>query len=132
MKAYNEEVKDFFETKGPEDVEKYVEKNVDIASQIVSILDKKGWNQSDLAKKLGKSESEISKWLSGVHNLTLKSIAKMEAVLGEDIIITPKKAEKKFFKYESLSWIDYTLFEEELEVKPEYYQAKQKVTLKVA
>lgn len=132
MKTYSKEVEDFFNEKGPEEVESFVDKNVDIALQVMSILKRKAWTQKDLAKKLGKSESEISKWLSGVHNLTLKSIAKMEAVLEEDIIITPKKAEKKYFKYDSFTWIDYPLFEAEPELKPEYTQAKQKGTLKVA
>jgi transcriptional regulator with XRE-family HTH domain len=35
---------------------------------------------------MGKSESEISKWLTGLHNLELRTIYKIEAVLGEDII----------------------------------------------
>ncbi|MBK8969134.1 MAG: helix-turn-helix transcriptional regulator [Lewinellaceae bacterium] len=44
----------------------------------------------DLAAALGKSESEVSKWLAGAHNFTLKSIAKLEAVLGEDILVVAK------------------------------------------
>jgi len=39
--------------------------------------------------KLNKSNAEISKWLSGQHNLTVKSIAKIEEALGEEIITTP-------------------------------------------
>ncbi|MCB9234169.1 MAG: helix-turn-helix transcriptional regulator [Bacteroidia bacterium] len=66
-----------------------IAKALDISDQVHAILQKKGMDQKDLAKKLGKSESEVSKWLSGLHNLTLKSIAKMEAALGEDLILTP-------------------------------------------
>lgn len=33
--------------------------------------------------------------LSGLHNLTLKSIAKLEAELGSDIITTPLEVRKK-------------------------------------
>ena len=43
-------------------------------------------------------ESEVSKWLSGLHNLTLKSITKMETILGNDIIITPLEACEKYVK----------------------------------
>lgn len=85
-------IDNFFDEKGPEDIERFVDKNVDISQQVFSILKAKGWSQKDLAKELEKSDAEVSKWLSGMHNLTLKSITKMEAVLGEDIILTPLKA----------------------------------------
>lgn len=97
MSGY-QEISNFFEEKGPEDIKKFVDKNLDITQQVFAILDEKGWNQGDLAKALGKSDAEISKWLSGMHNLTLRSIAKMEAALDADIIVTPKKAKDKYKK----------------------------------
>ena len=45
----------------------------------------------DLAEKLGKTEAEISKWLSGTHNFTLRSLAKIEIVLNETIIKIPSQ-----------------------------------------
>jgi len=74
----------------------YVQKNIAISNQISKYLYSKEWSQKDFASQLGKHESEVSKILSGLHNITLKSIAKMEAVLGEDIIITPIEACKKY------------------------------------
>lgn len=74
----------------------YVKKNLAISDQVYSILDHKGWSQKEFATRLGKEPSEISKWLSGLHNLTLQSITKMESVLGEDVIITPKEACNKY------------------------------------
>ena len=35
---------------------------------------------------LDKKPSEITKWLSGLHNLTLKSIIKMEVALGVNLM----------------------------------------------
>ena len=35
---------------------------------------------------LDKKPSEITKWLSGLHNLTLKSITKMEVALGVNLM----------------------------------------------
>lgn len=61
----------------------------DIADRVQQLLFEKGWSQKDLAKAMGKNESEISKWLTSIHNFTLKSITKMEAVLGADIINVP-------------------------------------------
>lgn len=88
-------VKDFFEDRGPADLERFVDKNLDISQQVLFLLKEKGWSQHDLAQKLGKSDAEISKWLSGSHNLTLRSITKMEAILGADIILTPSKMDRK-------------------------------------
>jgi hypothetical protein len=38
---------------------------------------------------MNKTEAEISKWLSGFHNFTIKTIAKIEAVLNDKVITTP-------------------------------------------
>lgn len=73
----------------------FIKKNLAISEQIVAILKEKGLTQKQLAHSLGKNESEISKLLSGLHNLTLKSIAKIEAELESDIIITPLEAKGK-------------------------------------
>ncbi|WP_296683679.1 helix-turn-helix transcriptional regulator [Flavobacterium sp.] len=73
------------------DNKQFISKNLDISQQVFEILERKGWKQKNLAQALGKSESEISKLLSGLHNLTLKSITQLEVVLESDIITTPKK-----------------------------------------
>lgn len=74
----------------------FVRKNLAISEQVTCLLEEKGWTQKQLAQKLGKNESEVSKLLSGLHNLTLMSIAKLEAVLGSDIITTPIVACEKY------------------------------------
>lgn len=98
MNTYSENVASYFEKPSSPDVERFIDINLDISEQVMEYLGKKGWTQKDLASKLGKSEAEVSKWLSGMHNLTLKSISKMEAVLQENIILTPKIAKKTFSK----------------------------------
>lgn len=57
-----------------------------IASRIVEILERKGWSKTDFAEAMKKKNPEISKWLSGQHNFTIATIAKIEAALGEDIL----------------------------------------------
>ncbi len=56
-----------------------------LAERIAELLLKNELSQRDLAEKMGKKESEISKWMRGTHNFTLKTIAKLEAVLGEPL-----------------------------------------------
>lgn len=92
----NSILSDFLQENRQLDIQCYINKNLDITEQIYAYLKEKGWSQTDLAKKLGKSNAEISKWLSGTHNLTLKSITKLETIFNEDIILTPQKAEKKY------------------------------------
>lgn len=66
----------------------------DIVVRINELIAEKGYSQKELAESIGKNPSEISKWLKGEHNFTLRSIAKLQAQLGEPIICVPKS--KKF------------------------------------
>jgi transcriptional regulator with XRE-family HTH domain len=71
----------------PDAVKQEVSKNVAIAVRIIHVLRSQGKTRRDLARLLGKSESEITRWLSGFHNLELKTIYKIEKALGVDIIM---------------------------------------------
>ena len=68
------------------DVDITVRQSFDIVDRIHEILVKQGKTRKDLASLLGKSESEISKWMSGTHNFTIQKLAKIQAVLGESVI----------------------------------------------
>ncbi|MBC6994751.1 helix-turn-helix transcriptional regulator [Neolewinella lacunae] len=61
----------------------------DIVDQIYLALQEKNWTQKDLADALGKSPSEISKWLQPSHNFTCRTIGKLSAVFGKDLVVTP-------------------------------------------
>ena len=80
------------QTMTPE-MKKHMELSVSIANRIYEILEEKGMSQKDLAYALGKTETEVSRWLSGTHNLTTATIAKISVALGQDIIqvIKPRK-----------------------------------------
>lgn len=93
----------------------FIKKNLAISEQINTILREKGWTQKQLAQQLGKNESEISKLLSGLHNLTLKSISKLEAQLGSDIIVTPLEACKKYKATEYVTFKVYVQKKEHIE-----------------
>jgi transcriptional regulator with XRE-family HTH domain len=78
----------------PQETKREVEKLHAIADRIFELLKQKGLDQRNLAKSLGKYESEVSKWMAGEHNFTIQSILKLEAVLGGEIIQIPKKKEE--------------------------------------
>ena len=103
MSTYKD-IASFFNERGSEDVERFVDKNLDISQQVYALLQEKGWSQTDLAREMGKTSAETSKWLSGSHNLTLRSIAKMEAALGKDIITTPQKAKQQYKQIEYVTF----------------------------
>lgn len=75
----------------PEEVKIFVKKYGDLVVRVHQVLREKGITQKELAKRMDKTPSEISKWLSGDHNLTLRSIAKLEAELGVDLLHVSKK-----------------------------------------
>ena len=57
-----------------------------IAEKIEGILKERGMSQRELARNTGKTEAEVSRWLGGTHNFTLRTLAKISNVLGEDLI----------------------------------------------
>lgn len=71
----------------PDDIRKEVDLSFAIADRVERLLAEKGMTQKDLAMRLGKKESEISKWLRGTHNFTTRTISKLSAALGEDIVV---------------------------------------------
>ncbi len=60
-----------------------------IADRIDYLLKKKGMTQRMLARQLGKNESEISKWLTGRHNFTTNTLARLALALGEEVVSVP-------------------------------------------
>ncbi|MBR4951459.1 MAG: helix-turn-helix transcriptional regulator, partial [Alistipes sp.] len=46
----------------------------------------KGMTQRELAEALGKKEAEVSRWMRGTHNFTIRTLAKISNVLGTQII----------------------------------------------
>jgi transcriptional regulator with XRE-family HTH domain len=75
----------------PAEVKIFVKKYGDLVVRVHQVLKEKGITQKELAQRMDKTPSEISKWLSGDHNLTLRSIAKLEAELETDLIYVSKK-----------------------------------------
>ena len=77
----------------PPEIKIFVRKYAQIIARVHELLAMKGLNQGDLARLMDKSPSEISRWLHGEHNLTLKSLAKLEAELGDEIFSVHPVAE---------------------------------------
>ena len=63
-----------------------MELSVAIANRIYDILEEKGMTQKEFARLMGKTETEVSRWLSGTHNMTLATLCKISIALGENIL----------------------------------------------
>lgn len=97
----------------PKDVEIFVDWYADLVVRINQLLREKGISKKELAEKMDKKPSEISKWLSGEHNFTLRSLAKLSAELGETLMeVTKKKAQTEFvedgFMCRVYTFVSYT------------------------
>ena len=82
----NNIINEWLNQHGDPEAEKFIAKNLAITEKVRLALEAKNWTKADLAKEMNKKPSEVSKWLSAMHNLTLKSIIKMEMALGIDLI----------------------------------------------
>ena len=60
-----------------------------IAQRIDFLMRKNNLSKSDLARGLGKDPAQISRWMSGVHNFSLKTLAELEVFFKEQILVSP-------------------------------------------
>lgn len=94
----------------PADSKIFVDKSLEIADYIFLLMEHRGMKQKDLADKMGKTEAEVSKLLAGMHNYTLRSIAKIEAALGTTVICTPRTVMVSFPTH-TISKSEYVVME---------------------
>jgi len=58
-----------------------VKNRMELAARIEDLLIQKKWNKKEFAKRMGKHPSEITKWLSGIHNFTQDILTEITLVL---------------------------------------------------
>lgn len=71
----------------PDDVRMELDMSFALADKIYTVLKEKHISQKELANRMGKTEAEVSRWLGGTHNFTLRTIAKISNALGSNLII---------------------------------------------
>ena len=72
----------------PPEIRKEIDLEFAVSNRIEALMKKYGLTKLQLAQKLGKRPSEITKWLSGQHNFTLRTIAQLSAFFGEPLVWT--------------------------------------------
>jgi len=70
----------------PEEIRMSIDLSFDISNRIASLMEERNLSKKQLAEALGKRPSEITKWLSGQHNFSLRTIAKLSTFFRKPII----------------------------------------------
>jgi len=68
-----------------------VEMRMMLAAKIDDAIKVKGWTKKEFAAQMGKSPSEISKWLSGLHNFTSDTLFDISEKLCIDLLNLEKQ-----------------------------------------
>lgn len=77
-------------------------KRMMLATKIADALEARGWKDKDLAERLEKYSSEISKWMKGDHNFTIDTLSDIEEILQIRLLDTaeePRMAINVFYSY---------------------------------
>lgn len=57
-----------------------------VSDKLDALMHEKGISKVELARALDKRPSEVTRWLSGQHNFTLRTIATLSAYFGTSLI----------------------------------------------
>lgn len=89
MKTANFSLKNIFE-EIPIDEREETRLSFAISDRLDFLMSKNNLSKKQLADAIGKRPSEVTRWLSGEHNFTLSTIAKLSTFFGEPIITVEK------------------------------------------
>ncbi len=70
----------------PTDIKEEIDLSFAVSDRIDRLMHERGLSKKQFADALGRRPSEISKWLSGQHNFTLSTLAKLSSFFGQPII----------------------------------------------
>lgn len=70
----------------PQQIQQEVDMEFAISNRINDLMEKRGLSKMAFAQALGKRPSEITKWLSGQHNFTIKTLSMLSTFFGEPLV----------------------------------------------
>lgn len=77
----------------PPQVKNEVDLSFAIADEIALLMKERGLSKKQFAESLGKRPSEITKWLSGQHNFTIRTLSLLSAFFGKPLVVIPSQKE---------------------------------------
>lgn len=91
MKAINAKFQQML-SNVPQDIITEIDLSFAIATEIETLMREKGLTKKQFADALGRKPSEVTKWLSGQHNFTIRTLAMLSNFFGTPIIRTAPRA----------------------------------------
>ena len=85
MKTINNAFKEMLSDVSAE-IKAEVDLSFAIAERLESLIKEKGLSKKEFADAIGKRPSEVTKWLSGHHNFTLRTLAMLSTFFGESLV----------------------------------------------
>lgn len=73
----------------PSEIKTEVDLSFAIATRLDALIKGKGLSKKEFAEAIGKRPSEVTKWLSGQHNFTLRTLAMLSTFFGETLVVVP-------------------------------------------
>lgn len=70
----------------PPALKKQLDMSFAIADKLDATLKERGMTQKEFARMIGHTQAEVSRWLSGTHNFTLATLAKISVTLGVNLL----------------------------------------------
>ena len=70
----------------PPEIQQEVDLELAISNRINDLMVTKGLSKLEFAQAIGKRPCEITKWLSGQHNFTIRTIAMISTFFGESVV----------------------------------------------
>lgn len=71
----------------PAEIKAEVDLSFAIADRIDYLIKERGLSKKEFAQAIGKRPSEVTKWLSGQHNFTLRTLAMLSTFFGESLVV---------------------------------------------
>ena len=70
----------------PADIQREVDLEFAISMRINDLMLKHGLSKLEFARALGRRPSEVTKWLSGKHNFTIRTLSLLSSFFGESLV----------------------------------------------
>jgi predicted transcriptional regulator len=70
----------------PANIQQEVDLELAISNRIYELMTERGLTKVEFAKALGKRPSEVTKWLSGQHNFTVKTLSMLSSFFGKPLV----------------------------------------------
>lgn len=72
----------------PVSVKQELDLSFAIADKLDMLIKKRGLTKSEFAEAIGKRPSEVTKWLSGQHNFTIRTLSMLSDFFDEALVVT--------------------------------------------